>query len=270
MATPHIPTVELAGRVPMPVLGLGSWKLSGPGAADSVMHALDIGYRLIDTAGDYENGAQIAAVLDECAIPRDELFLISKVEEDEDGHAATRARVEELGVDRLDLCLIHRPPDRGAGEGLWEGLVAAKAEGLTRAIGVSNYTTQQIDRLTTVSGETPAVNQIEWSPFGWSEDVLAHAREAGVVIQAYSPVTRGERLADPALAAVAAAHGKTPAQVILRWDLQLGVAVVPKAQSPEHQRENLDVFDFELADDEMERLGRLNEHYSALAGLPYV
>jgi 2,5-diketo-D-gluconate reductase A len=254
----------------MPVIGLGTWQLTGEDAARGVRNALDVGYRLIDTSGDYENGREIGHAVRSTSVDRDQVFLVSKVEEDESGYDGTRERLDELGVDRLDLILIHRPPPAGAGESLWQELIEAKRDGLVREIGVSNYSSEQVDRLIEDSGETPVVNQIEWSPFGYSVQVLQHARTRGVVIQAYSPLTRAQRLDDEIVAWIGSAHGKTPAQVLLRWSLQIGTAPVPKAASPAHQEENLDVFDFELDGAEMRRLGELNERYSALAGLPYV
>jgi 2,5-diketo-D-gluconate reductase A len=262
-------TLTLSGGAEMPALGIGTWQLAADHAAAAIAHALEIGYRLIDTADDYENQPQIGEALRSSPIDRDEVFLISKVEEDEDAHAATRERLTELGVERLELCLIHRPPPSGAGEELWEGLIAARRDGLAREIGVSNYTSEQIDRLIEATGQAPAVNQLEWSPFGHSDEVMDHARRNGMVIQAYSPLTRGERLSDQTLTEIGASHSKTPAQIMLRWSLQAGAASVPKAARPEHREENLDVFDFELDEAEMRRLGRLNERYSALAGLPY-
>ena len=268
--THETPTIELASGVEMPVLGLGTWQLTGEDAVEGTKHALQLGYRLIDTAVDYENQEQIGEGLRACEVNRDDVFLVSKVEEDEDTHAATRERVEQLGVDRLDLCLIHRPPPDGAGEELWDGLIEARREGLTGEIGVSNYSPEQLDLLIEVSGETPAVNQIEWSPFGHSDEVMDHAKRDGVAIQAYSPLTRRERLDDDEVEAIADRHGKTPAQVLLRWSIQSGADPVPKAAKPEHREEDLHVFDFELDESEMEALEGLNEHYSSLGGLQYL
>jgi 2,5-diketo-D-gluconate reductase A len=263
-------TVTLASGTEMPMLGLGTWQLTGDDARTGVEHALQIGYRLIDTSGDYGNQPQIGEALHASPVPREEVFLVSKVEEHDDAYTSARDKVEELGVEQLDLGLIHRPPPSGPGEELWQGLIEAMRDGITREIGVSNYTSEQIDTLAESTGETPAVNQIEWSPFGYSEEVLEHAKQHGIVIQAYSPLTRGQRLDDPTLNAIGKRHGKTAAQVLLAWNLKLGTAAVPKAASAKHREENLDVFDFELDEDEMEMLAPLNEHYSSLAGLPYV
>ncbi|MEX1140750.1 MAG: aldo/keto reductase [Thermoleophilaceae bacterium] len=270
MASVTTEAVTLNTGTEMPVLGLGTWQLAGDDAVEGARHALEIGYRLIDTADDYYNQHELGEGLRASPVERDEVFVVSKVEEDEDSYQGTRQRVADLGVDRLDMCLIHRSPPSGAGEELWEGLIRARREGLTREIGVSNYTSEQVDRLIEATGETPVVNQIEWSPFGHSQEVLDHARERGVVIQAYSPLTRMKRLDDDTLAEIGAAHGKTPAQVLLRWDIQVGTATVPKAGSARHREENLAIFDFELDDGELRRLSALNEHYSSLASLPYV
>jgi 2,5-diketo-D-gluconate reductase A len=254
----------------MPAIGLGTWQLTGDEANSDIEHALGIGYRMIDTSGDYGNQPQIGEALRSASVPRDQIFLVTKVEEDEDAYSSTEAKLEELGVNQVDLILIHRPPPSGAGEELWDGLLRAKADGLAAEAGVSNYSIEQVDRLAEASGERPAVNQIEWSPFGHSDEVLEHARENGIVIQAYSPLTRTERLGDPTLRGIGDRHGKTPAQVLLRWCIRAGTVPLPKASSAEHREENLDVFDFELGTDDMDRLGALNEHYSSLSELPYV
>ena len=260
-------TFTLATGTEIPAIGLGTWQLRG--GADTVSTALDLGYRLIDTSGDYGTQPAIGEAIRASGIPRDEIFLETKVEETEDGYDATKDRLRELGFDHADLVVIHRPPRTGAGESIWEGLIRAKRDGLTREIGVSNYSTEQMDAVTDATGERPVVNQIEWSPLGHSLEMLADCRERGILIQAYSPLTRGERL-DPTLAEIGSAHGKTPAQVVIRWNIQLGTNPLPKASTREHLQENIDVFDFELSDEEMERLSGLNEGYSAFGGLTYV
>jgi 2,5-diketo-D-gluconate reductase A len=263
-----VETVTLPSGTRIPAMGLGTWELRG--GAGTVRTALDIGYRLIDTADDYGTQPAIGEAIRECGIPRDQIFLVTKVEETEDGYEATKDRLEELRLDYADLVLIHRPPSAGAGESIWKGLIRAKREGLAREIGVSNYTTDQMDAVTDDTGERPAVNQIEWSPFGHSREMLRYCRERDILVQAYSPLTRAQRLDDPTLAELGSHHGKTPAQVLIRWGIQLGTNPIPKASTREHLEENIDVFDFELGEEEMEHLIRLNERYSALAGLAYV
>lgn len=252
----------------MPVIGLGTWQLTHDTAA-TVEEALRLGYRMIDTSGDYGTQPRIGEALRRTDVARDDIFLVTKVEEDEDAYEATRRNLRELGLEYADLMLIHRPPSTGAGQELWEGLTRARDEGFTRDIGVSNYSAEQIDELVRATGEIPAVNQIEWSPFGWSPDLLAYCREREIVIQAYSPLTRSERLGDHRLVEMGAEYGKTPAQLLLRWNLQLGVAPLPKANRREHLVENLDVLDFEISEAHLANLHRLNETYSSLESLPY-
>jgi 2,5-diketo-D-gluconate reductase A len=181
-----------------------------------------------------------------------------------------RTNLAELRLEHADLVLIHRPPERGVGEDLWRGLRRAKREGLTRDIGVSNYSIEQIEELVYRTGELPVVNQIEWTPFGHSPRMLDFCHDNDIVIQAWSPLTRGTRLNDDKLAAMAARYGRTPAQLLIRWNLQLGVVPLPKANHATHQRDNLHVFDFEISQLDMAKLRTLNEHYSALGQLQYV
>lgn len=253
----------------MPVLGLGTWQLTHD-TAGTVARALELGYPMIDTSSDYGTQPGIGEAVRRTAVARDAFYLVAKVEETDDAYAATGAYLAELGLDYADLVLIHRPPADGVGAGLWEGLRQAKREGLTRDIGVSNYSLEQMRALEAATGERPAVNQVEWSPFGHSRAFLEACREAGIVIQAYSSLTRGTRLDDPVLNAVAARHGKSPAQVLIRWNLQRGTVPLPKANRLDHLEENIRVFDFVLDGVDLARLDGLNEEYSALGSLPYV
>ena len=230
----------------------------------TVTEALQLGYRLIDTSGDYGTQPGVGEAIRRSGLNRDEVFLVTKVEEDEDAYEATRRNLDDLGLDRADLMLIHRPPPDGAGEELWRGLIRARDDGLTHEIGVSNYSIDQLDALAHATGEMPAVNQIEWSPFGWSRHMLEHCKNNGILLQAYSPLTRAERLDDERLGAIAAGYGKTPAQILLRWNLQLGIVPLPKANRRRHLIENLEVFDFHLDDQHMDDLNRLNQGWSAL------
>jgi diketogulonate reductase-like aldo/keto reductase len=258
----------LSGRQ-MPVLGLGSWQLKHQ-TADSIAQALAAGYRLIDTAGDYHTQRGIGDALRATGQPRESVFVQTKVEETGDAYAAVRANLAELRLEYADLVLVHRPPERGVGEELWRGLRRAKREGLTRDIGVSNYSIEQIEELVYRTGELPVVNQIEWTPFGHSPRMLDFCHDNDIVIQAWSPLTRGARLNDDKLAAMAARYGRTPAQLLIRWNLQLGVVPLPKANHANHQRDNLRVFDFEISQIDMAKLRTLNEHWSALGQLQYV
>lgn len=253
----------------MPRLGLGTWQLTD-NTADTVAAALDLGYPMIDTSGDYGTQPGIGEGMRKKGAQRSNFYLVTKVEETDDAYEATKKNLGELGLDYVDLMLIHRPPSTGAGEELWRGLMHARQEGLTRDIGVSNYPAKLIDRLIEATGEAPVLNQIEWSPFGHSMDLKRHHDDKGIVIQAYSPLTRTRRLDDKKLAEIGEAHGKSPAQVLIRWNLQRGTVPIAKANQRQHLEENLRVFDFSLNEDDMAALDGLNEHYSSLGRLPYL
>lgn len=256
-------TVRLHSGREMPVIGLGTWELTHA-TADTVEYALHLGYRMIDTATDYGSQPGIGEALRRTDVDRENIFLVAKVEEDEDAYEATGRYLSEMRQDYADLMLIHRPPPGGVGVELWQGLIRAREAGLTREIGVSNYTTEEIDRLVESTGEIPVVNQIEWSPFGWSPDMLDYCRARGIVIQAYSPLTRARRLGDERLSRMTAEYGGTPAQLLLRWALQKGGVPLPKANRKEHLLENLGAFEVRISGDDMEMLDTFNEHYSSL------
>ena len=266
--SPHS-TVRLPSGNRMPLLGLGTWELRHH-TAEAVTQALAAGYQMLDTSADYHTQRGIGDALRQGKVSRDSVYIVTKIEETDDAYDATRINLAELRVDHADLVLIHRPPERGVGEVLWEGLRRAKREGLTRDIGVSNFSIEKIEELVYRTGELPAVNQIEWSPFGHSPRMLDFCFDNHIVIQAWSPLTRGLRLNDDKLTSMAARYGKTPAQLLIRWNLQLGVVPLPKANHAEHQRENIEVFDFEIRQMDMVKLRTLNEHYSSMGVLPYV
>lgn len=254
----------------MPVLGLGTWKLTRD-TPKIIEEALRIGYPMIDTSGDYGTQPGIGEGLRRSQIKRSAVYITTKVEEDDDAYEATKKNLHELGISYADLMLIHRPPEEGAGEELWESLIKAKREGLVKDIGVSNYPINLIESLTEqYPDERPVVNQIEWSPFGHSTDMLEYCNDNEIIIQAYSPLTRTEKLGDPRIIEIAEFYGKEPAQILTRWNLQIGTIPLPKANDIEHLHEDIEVFDFEINDDDMSTLNNLNEHYSALESLPYV
>jgi 2,5-diketo-D-gluconate reductase A len=261
-------TIRLRTGRSMPVLGLGTWQLNDD-TAGTVEEALRLGYRMIDTSGDYGTQPGVGEALRRTELDRAQIFLVTKVEEDEDAYEATRRNLDELGQEYVDLMLIHRPPRTGAGVDLWEGLIRARDEGLAVDIGVSNYTTEQVDELIRSTSETPVVNQVEWSPFGWSRGLLDDSAQRGIIIQAYSPLTRARRLDNERLRSVAAGHGRTPAQVLLRWSIQRGTVPLPKANRRDHLVENLEALDFELRSADLDVLNSLNERFSSLGALPY-
>lgn len=261
-------TIKLRSGNRVPVMGLGTWQLTID-TANSVLHALEIGYRLIDTAWDYYTQPAIGEAINASGLPRSELFIETKVEETDDPLEASREYIGEMDLEYADLILLHRPPPEGPGTDLWEGLIEVRAQGLARDIGVSNYSIGQMERLISETGEVPAVQQVEWSPFGHSRLMKEYCDRNSIVMQAYSPLTRTKRLDDQTLAEVAARYEKTPAQVLIRWNLQRGTIPIPKANQRSHRVENLDVFDFEISQPDMEVLDGLNERYSSLGTLPY-
>ncbi|HEX5743877.1 MAG TPA: aldo/keto reductase [Candidatus Saccharimonadales bacterium] len=262
-------TIILRSGREMPVMGLGTWQLTKD-TARTICKALQMGYRMIDTSGDYGTQTGIGQGFRDSGLDREDLYLVTKVEETEDAYESTLEDLRELGMDYADLMLIHRPPEDEVGLDLWEGLIRAKKEGFARDIGVSNYSADQIQALIDATGEVPVVNQIEWSPFGHDMATLGYCQENGIIIQAYSPLTRQERLDDDTLQRIASAYGKTPAQLLIQWNIQLGNVPIVKANSEEHLREDLDVFDFSISDHDMDEINSLNEQYSALGSLPYV
>jgi diketogulonate reductase-like aldo/keto reductase len=253
----------------MPIFGLGTWQLTHD-TANTIDHALDLGYKMIDTSSDYGTQPGIGEGIKKSNISRKNFYLVTKVEETDDAYERVQFNLKELDLDFADLMLIHRPPQNGAGVELWEGLIKAQKDGLTRDIGVSNYSIIQMEELIEATGVVPVVNQIEWSPFGYSSQMKKFCEDREIIIQAYSPLTRAERLDDERLMQIAKKYGKSPAQILIRWSMQFGCVPLPKANQKKHQEENIDVFDFEIEVNDMHTLSGLNEEYSSLGSLPYV
>jgi 2,5-diketo-D-gluconate reductase A len=249
------PSVKLTGDVAMPLLGYGTWQAHGRKAYEGTKLALEVGYRHVDTATMYANEAEVGRALKDSGVPRPEVFVTTKLPPERAGRErrTIEASLSALGVDAVDLWLIHWPPSRGRWVDVWRAFIEARDAGLTRTIGVSNFSVAQIDELIKSTGEKPAVNQIRWSPSLYDERVLRQHRERGVVLEGYSPF-RSTYLGDPILVEIAEAHGVTPAQVVLRWHIQHEIIVIPKSVTPQRIRENVDVFGFELTDGEMRRI----------------
>jgi diketogulonate reductase-like aldo/keto reductase len=254
----EIPEVDLGNGVAMPMVGFGTWQLHGRSAYEAVRHALQVGYRHIDTATIYRNEAEVGRAIADSGLDRNDVFVTTKLPPGNAGRA--RATISEslraLGSDHVDLWLVHWPPRGRVSPQLWREFLAIRDEGLTRAVGVSNYSVRQIDELIAATGERPAVNQIPWSPSRYDAALLAAHAERGVAVEGYSPL-QGTRLRDPVLAEIAARHCVTPAQVVLRWHLELGIIVIPKSARPERIESNLDLFGFSLTAEEIARINRL-------------
>jgi diketogulonate reductase-like aldo/keto reductase len=254
----EIPTVALPHDVRMPVIGLGTAGLLGEPGYAAMRSALDTGYRHLDTATAYHNEAEVGRAVRDSGLDRSTVFVTTKLPPEQAGEEAVvlDRSLRDLGMDYIDLWLIHWPPAGHASAPTWEALVNARESGKVRAVGVSNYTLSQLDELTAATGVTPAVNQVPWSPPVHDPAALAASRERGIVVQGYSPLS-GTDLNDPTLAAVAAAHGVTPAQVVLRWHLHHDILIIPKSANPDRIRANLDLWGFELTAEEVSTIDAL-------------
>jgi 2,5-diketo-D-gluconate reductase A len=253
-----IPEVDLGRGVTMPMVGFGTWQISGRRAYESVRYALEVGYRHIDTATMYRNEQEVGQAIRDSGLDRDAVFVTTKLPP---GNASrVRATLAEslraLDTEYVDLWLIHWPPRRGASVPLWREFLAVRDEGLARSVGVSNYGIAQIDELIAATGQRPTVNQIPWSPSRYDPALLAAHADRGVAVEGYSPL-KGTRLGDPVLAEIAARHHVTPAQVVLRWHLEHGITVIPKSSHPDRIKSNFDLFSFSLTPDEVSRLDHL-------------
>ncbi|MFF9809609.1 aldo/keto reductase [Streptomyces coeruleorubidus] len=251
-----IPTHALNDGTTLPALGLGTWPLGDDEAQQAVLSALEAGYRLIDTATNYRNETGVGRAVASGVVPREEIVVTTKLPGRHHGYEETLASFEEsrtrLGLEYVDLYLIHWPlPRVDRYVDSWKAMIKLREEGLVRSIGVSNFTAAHIERLEE-TGVLPSVNQIELHPFLAQEELRAFHAGKGVLTESWSPLGRGTSLLqDPAVARIARAHGVTSGQVVLRWHTQLGAVPIPKSANPERQRENLDVFGFELSEDEM-------------------
>lgn len=260
-----IPTLTLNDGHTIPQLGFGVFKVDPAETERIVLDALDAGYRHIDTAAIYGNEEGVGRAIAASGIPRDELFVTTKLWNDRQGGDEPLAAIDEsldrLGLDHVDLYLVHWPaPKNGDYVNAWEKLVAIRETGKTRSIGVSNHLPAHLTEIVQATGVTPAVDQIELHPAYQQRETVAFAGGHGILIEAWGPLGQGkyDLFGTPAVAAAAAAHGKTPAQTVLRWHLQKGNIVFPKSNSPARVRENLDVFDFELTPAEIAAIDALD------------
>lgn len=268
-----IPTTTAHGGLTLPVLGFGTYRLKGREGGAAIERAIGAGYRLLDSAFNYENEGTVGAAARATGhgIARDELIVTSKLPGRHHEHDAAIATIEEsvarTGLDRIDLYLIHWPnPEVGRYVEAWGALVEAKQRGLIGAIGVCNFLPEHLGRLQAETGVLPEVNQIELHPYFPQEEQLAYDREHGIITEAWSPLGRGNDLLDrPEIAEVAAAHGATAGQVVLAWAIARGAVPLPKAASAERQRENLGALDVALRDDEVAAITALGRPDGRLA-----
>ncbi|QIK62308.1 aldo/keto reductase [Leucobacter viscericola] len=262
-----IPNITLNDGKQIPQLGLGVF-LVEPGETERiVIDALEVGYRHIDTARIYDNEAEVGAAIAKSGIPRDELFITTKLwnSDQEDPLGAFNASMDRLGLERVDLYLVHWPvPEFGTALGAWKGLIEIAESGRATSIGVSNFEIPHLQELLDNTGIVPAVNQIELHPLNQRRELRAFCREHGIAIEAWGPLAQGKSdlFERPEITAAAAAHGKTPAQVILRWHLQHDTIIFPKTTRRERMVENADILDFELTAAEMAAIDGLDAQHN--------
>ncbi|MER6227354.1 aldo/keto reductase [Streptomyces sp. 900105755] len=247
-----IPAYTLNDGTAIPATGLGTWPMDDTQAEQAVRHGLELGYRLVDTAVNYRNESGVGRGVASSGVPREEVVVTTKLPGRHHGYEETLASFEEsrrrLGLEYVDLYLIHWPNPRvGKYVDSWKAMIRLREDGLVRSIGVSNFTEEHLTRLEKETGVLPSVNQVELHPLFPQEGLRAFHADRGIVTESWSPLGRDVRLLDdPAVVAVAEAHGVTPAQAVLRWHVQLGALPIPKSADAGRQRANLDLFGFEL------------------------
>lgn len=257
-------TVQLHNGVKMPRLGFGVFKVEeGSEVVESVKTALEVGYRSIDTAAIYKNEAGVGQAIQESNVPREELFITTKVWNKDQGYESTLKAfdesLEKLGLDYVDLYLIHWPVE-GKYKETWKAIEKLYEDGRTKAIGVCNFNVHHLEDLMKDANVKPMVNQIEFHPKLTQEEVRSFCNKENIYVEAWSPLMHGKLLDHPMLKGMGEKYGKSPAQVILRWDLQHDIITIPKSVNPSRIRENANIFDFSLTDDEMKQIDELNEN----------
>ena len=268
-----VPTITLNNQTTIPQLGFGTYQVPPEDTAAAVSTALEIGYRHIDTAQMYQNEAGVGEAITSSGIARDELWITSKLNNGfhrpDDARRSFDETLEKLGVDVIDLFLIHWPlPTRYDGDyvSTWRTLTELVDQGRARAVGVSNFQPAHLDRIVAETGVVPAVNQIEVHPYFCNEEARAASIRHGIEVEAWSPIAQGAVLDDEVIGRIAEAHGKTPAQVTLRWHVERGDIVFPKSVTEQRIRENFDIFDFSLSVDEVAEISALDRGAAGRTG----
>jgi diketogulonate reductase-like aldo/keto reductase len=259
----HVPRVALRGDGEIPQLGFGVFQVPPRETVRAVAEALAVGYRHIDTAALYRNEAQVGEAIRASGLDRAEVFVTPKLWNDAQGYETAKRgfqrSLERLGFDCVDLYLIHWPaPAFDRSVETWQAFVELHAQGLARAIGVSNFEPAHLRRVIDATGETPSINQVELHPYHQQRALRREHERLGIVTEAYSPLARGRVLNDPVIAEIAQAHSRTSAQIVIRWHLQLGNVVIPKSVTPERIRANFEVFDFDLSAGELDAINQLD------------
>ena len=256
---------KLNNGIEIPIFGLGTFQTrSGKETRDAVLYALQSGYRLIDTAAAYGNEEDVGESARKSGIPREEIFITTKLWNTDHGYeralAAFERSLKKLGLSYVDLYLIHWP-EGGLRNETWKALEKLLKDSKCRAIGVSNYTIRHLNELLKNSSTVPAVNQVEFHPYLYQKELLKFCNSNKIQLEAYSPLTKGRKLNDPELLKIARKYSKTSAQILIRWVLQKGVVAIPKSSRKERIEENARVFDFEISDEDMKALDSFNQDY---------
>jgi diketogulonate reductase-like aldo/keto reductase len=267
-----VPTIQGRTGLSLPAIGLGTYSLDGFGGTATVLEAIQLGYRLLDSAFNYENEGAVGAAVRRSEVARHELIVTSKLpgrhHRYEDAITTVEESVLRMGLDAIDIYLIHWPnPLEDHYVEAWRALIEARDRGLVKYIGVSNFLPGHIERLRAETGELPALNQIELHPYFPQSEQLAYHRENGIITESWSPLGRGsDLLTNAVIADIAAEHGVTPAQAILAWHVHIGALPIPKSKSVERQRENFDIFDISLTQNDLASIATLARTDGRLAG----
>jgi diketogulonate reductase-like aldo/keto reductase len=258
------PVVTLNTGARMPLLGLGVYDMYQQEAEEAVLTALELGYRLIDTAAMYQNEKEVGAAIRRSGIDRHDIFLTTKVANTQQGYNATLKAFDEssrrLNCDYIDLYLVHWPV-KGTRKETWLALETLYREGRVKAIGVANYLLPFLHELTGYATIQPALNQVEFSPFLFLEDLYHYCRQQGIQLQSYSPLTRGAKFNNATLIQLAEKYKKTPAQILIRWNLQMSISTIPKSANRKRLEENFGALSFSLNETDLQTLNRLNENF---------
>lgn len=257
-------TLTTNQQVPIPILGLGVWKSRPKECFEAVKFALESGYRHIDTAAIYGNEADVGAAIKESGIHRKDVFLVTKLWNADQGYNEAQKAIDvslkKLGTDYVDMYLIHFPVS-GKRKESWKALEQIKKDGKARAIGVSNFMVPHLEELLKETDIIPAMNQVEYHPFLQDTELKSYCNEKGILLEAYSPLAHGQKLEDERVTKLANRYGKTNAQILIRWSLQSGNVVIPKSKNPSRIKENADVFDFNLSQEDMKEISNWNENF---------
>ena len=257
LATKH----QLNDGHSIPWVGIGTWAMKGNECINALIYALKLGYRHIDTAAYYKNEKEVGIAVRQSEIPREEIFVTSKIWPNDFGYKNTEKAftktIQSLDISYLDLYLIHWPSDTKRTEETWKKMLELKDGERLKSIGVSNFSIAQIESLKSLGDEIPAVNQVRFNPQAYNSELLSYCKSEGIAVVAYSPLGEGRLVGHPKIEAIALKYSKTSAQVLLRWGLQMGTIQIPKSSNPTKIKENSEIFDFELTKEDMEILGNL-------------